>query len=148
MTTIDEIITQFDLLDDWDDRYRYVVELGRALESFPDELKTEQNRVHGCVSQVWLWTTLQDKDRTPPSLAIRGDSDAYIVRGLVAILLAYCLGKNAAELLQADPGELFERLGLGNHLTPQRSNGFRSMIARIRADAHAALVACDSGPVA
>lgn len=71
MTTIDEIITQFDLLDDWDDRYRYVVELGPALESFPDELKTEQNRVPGCVSQLWLWTTLQDKDRTPPSLAIR-----------------------------------------------------------------------------
>lgn len=85
--------------------------------------------------------------KTKIALRRRSRYDAYIVRGLVAILLAYCLGKNAAELLQADPGELFERLGLGNHLTPQRSNGFRSMIARIRADARAALVACDSGPV-
>jgi cysteine desulfuration protein SufE len=147
MTTIDDIIANFSLLDDWEDRYRYVIELGRALEPFPDELRTDQNKVHGCASQVWLLTTTQNRGQSTPSLAISGDSDAHIVRGLVAILLALCSGKSAAEVLQADPVALFERLGLREHLTPQRSNGFKSMVARIRADARAALAACDGAAV-
>lgn len=146
MTTIDDIIDNFSLLDDWEDRYRYVIELGRALESFPEELRTDQNKVHGCASQVWLWTTPQNCGDSTPALTILGDSDAHIVRGLVAILLAFCSGKSAADVLEADPVALFERLGLREHLTPQRSNGFKSMVARIRADARAALAACNSAP--
>jgi cysteine desulfuration protein SufE len=137
--TIDDIIESFALLDDWEDRYRYVIELGRALQPLPDDLRTETNKVHGCASQVWLATAVQRDVGAEPRLEILGDSDAHIVRGLVAILLALCSGKNAKEVLELDPTALFERLGLREHLTPQRSNGFKSMVARIRADARAAV---------
>ncbi|MBM3551491.1 MAG: SufE family protein [Alphaproteobacteria bacterium] len=135
MTTIDEIIENFSLLDDWEDRYRYVIELGKMLEPLPDALKNDQNKVPGCASQVWLATTISYANGGEPALMIRGDSDAHIVRGLVAILLALCSGKTGAEILKADPVALFERLGLGEHLTPQRSNGFKSMVGRIHAEA-------------
>ncbi|MFO1124220.1 MAG: SufE family protein [Methylocystis sp.] len=135
MTTIDEIIENFSLLDDWEDRYRYVIELGKMLEPLPDALKNDQNKVPGCASQVWLATTISHANGGEPALMIRGDSDAHIVRGLVAILLALCSGKTGADILKADPVALFERLGLGEHLTPQRSNGFKSMVGRIHAEA-------------
>ncbi|MGA8172641.1 MAG: SufE family protein [Methylocystis sp.] len=135
MTTIEEIIENFSLLDDWDDRYRYVIELGRELEPFPNSLKNAQTKVSGCASQVWLATTIARADGGEDALLIRGDSDAHIVRGLVAILLALCSGKTASEILKADPVALFERLGLREHLTPQRSNGFKSMVGRIHAEA-------------
>ncbi len=135
MTTIDEIIENFSLLDEWEDRYRYVIELGKMLESLPDALKTDQNKVSGCASQVWLSTTISHAIDGEPVLMIHGDSDAHIVRGLVAILLALCSGKTAQDILKADPVALFERLGLREHLTPQRSNGFKSMVGRIRAEA-------------
>ena len=135
MTTIDDIIENFSLLDDWEDRYRYVIELGKLLEPLPDALKNDQNKVSGCASQVWLATTISHEGGGEPTLMIRGDSDAHIVRGLVAILLALCSGKSGAEILKADPVALFERLGLREHLTPQRSNGFKSMVARIHAEA-------------
>lgn len=141
--TIDEIIENFSFLEDWEDRYRYVIELGRMLEPLPPELKTDDNKVHGCASQVWLATSMKYHDRGEPSLTIRGDSDAHIVRGLVAILLSLCSGKTASEILKADPAALFVQLGLQEHLTPQRSNGFRSMVARIQAEAKGALASAN-----
>ncbi len=138
MPTIDEIIDNFSLLDEWDDRYRYVIELGRALSPLDERDRTEANKVRGCASQVWLATTVRS-DRDGPVLTFEGDSDAHIVRGLIAILFALFSGKRTGEILSADANALFERLGLREHLTPQRSNGFRSMVQRIRADAEAAL---------
>lgn len=136
--TIDEIIDNFSLLDEWDDRYRYVIELGRGMSPLPEHHRTEANKVQGCASQVWLATTARF-DNGQAILDFFGDSDAHIVRGLVAILLAVVSGKEACQILAADPIALFERLGLREHLTPQRSNGFRSMVARIRSDAQQAL---------
>ena len=138
VATIDEIIDNFSLLDDWDDRYRYVIELGRSMSPFPEPDRIEANRVQGCTSQVWLATTTWFDDGHP-MLGFSGDSDAHIVRGLVAILLAVVSGRRASDIIAIDPIALFDRLGLREHLTPQRSNGFRSMVARIRADAQRAL---------
>ena len=137
--TIDEITENFEILDEWDDRYRYVIELGRMLTPFPEAARTEANKVQGCASQVWLSTTVLPDGQSGPALTFSGDSDAHIVRGLIAILLAMFSGKRAREILAADAIALFEQLGLREHLTPQRSNGFRSMVERIRADARAAL---------
>jgi len=138
ISAIDEIIDNFSLLDEWDDRYRYVIELGRGMSPLPEIHRTDANKVQGCASQVWL-ATLAQFDREQPVLHFCGDSDAHIVRGLVAILLSLVSGKEASEILATDPIALFDRLGLGEHLTPQRSNGFRSMVGRIRADAQQAL---------
>jgi cysteine desulfuration protein SufE len=143
--SIDEIVENFSLLDDWDDRYRYVIELGRTLDTLPDNARVEANKVQGCASQVWLISRLEPDGAAGPALTFLGDSDAHIVRGLVAILLALYSGQRAREILSADAMALFHQLGLGAHLTPQRSNGFRSMVERIRAHATAAL---DGGPVA
>jgi len=139
-TTIDEIVDNFSLLEEWDDRYRYVIELGRGLSALPERDRSEANKVQGCASQVWLATTVHPDGRGGPVLTFSGDSDAHIVRGLIAILFAIFSGKRAADILSNDAIALFERLGLREHLTPQRSNGFRSMVDRIRADARAALV--------
>jgi cysteine desulfuration protein SufE len=133
-----EIESDFALLDDWEDRYRYVIELGRALAPMPDVLKTDANKVRGCASQVWLATSVDRGDGGAQRLTFLGDSDAHIVRGLVAILLAIYQGKTAAEVASLDAEQVFARLGLKDHLTPQRSNGLASMVARIRADARAA----------
>ena len=132
------IIENFLLLDEWDDRYRYVIELGRGMSPLAETDRIEANKVQGCASQVWLATAIWFDDGHPV-LGFSGDSDAHIVRGLVAILLALVSGKRASEILGIDPIVLFDRLGLREHLTPQRSNGFRSMIARIHADARRAL---------
>ena len=139
LAAIDEIVDNFSLLDEWDDRYRYVIELGRSLGALPERERTEANRVQGCASQVWLATTVHSNERGGPVLTFSGDSDAHIVRGLIAILFAIFSGKRAADIISTDAIALFERLGLREHLTPQRSNGFRSMMERIRADARAAL---------
>ena len=139
MTTIDDITENFALLDEWDDRYRYVIELGRTLEPLPEGLRTETNKVQGCASQVWLATRVKPNSSGGPTLSFVGDSDAHIVRGLIAILFALYSGKPAPEIVGTDAGALFERLGLREHLTPQRSNGFRSMVERIKSDARAAL---------
>jgi cysteine desulfuration protein SufE len=140
-TTLDEIVENFALLDEWDDRYRYVIELGRGLSPLPERDRSDANKVQGCASQVWLATTVRPDGATGPVLAFAGDSDAHIVRGLIAILFAMYSDKPAREILSADAIALFERLGLREHLTPQRSNGFRSMVERIRSDACAALAA-------
>ena len=141
VTTLDEIVDNFSLLEDWDDRYRYVIELGRALSPLAERDRTEANKVQGCASQVWLATTVHPNGQGGPVLTFSGDSDAHIVRGLIAILFAMFSGKQARDILSTDAIAVFERLGLREHLTPQRSNGFRSMVERIRADAQAALAA-------
>ncbi len=140
-TPIDEIIENFALLEEWDDRYRYLIELGRALPPLPETARNDANKVQGCASQVWLATSIKPNGGTGPLLTFEGDSDAHIVRGLIAVLFALYSGKGAREILSADAIKLFERLGLREHLTPQRSNGFRSMVDRIRRDANAALSA-------
>ncbi|MCK9909202.1 SufE family protein [Microbacteriaceae bacterium K1510] len=139
MNGIDEIIENFALLDEWDDRYRYVIELGRALPPLAGEAHTDVNKVRGCASQVWLVTHVKPNGSGGPVLTFEGDSDAHIVRGLIAILFALYSGKNARQILDTDAATLFEQLGLKENLTPQRSNGLRSMVERIRADAGAAL---------
>lgn len=136
--SIDEIVENFSFLDDWDDRYRYLIELGRTLDPLPDEARTDANKVRGCASQVWV-ETLVDRTEREPVLRFRGDSDAHIVRGLVALVLALYSGKTASEIAATDAMELFRSLGLAEHLTPQRSNGVRSMVERIRRDARTAL---------
>jgi len=137
--TIDEIIENFTFLDDWDDRYRYVIELGRALAPLPEAERTDANKVQGCASQVWLGTHVQPDGAGGPVLTFIGDSDAHIVRGLIAILFAIYSGKTARDIVSTDAVAVFERLGLREHLTPQRSNGFRSMVKRIQDDARTAL---------
>jgi cysteine desulfuration protein SufE len=139
--TIDEIIENFSLLDEWDDRYRYVIELGRTLAPLPESQRTQTNKVQGCASQVWLATTIKPDGAAGPMLTFVGDSDAHIVRGLIAILFALYSGKPAREIVAIDAIGLFDRMGLREHLTPQRSNGLRSMVERIRADARACLAA-------
>ena len=143
MTGIDEIIDNFALLDEWDDRYRYVIELGRTLPPLADEAQNETNKVRGCTSQVWLVTHVKPSGAGGPVLTFEGDSDAHIVRGLVAILFAIYSGKTAREILDTDAIAIFDRLGLRENLTPQRSNGLRSMVERICADADAALATAD-----
>lgn len=133
--TIDEIRDNFALLDDWDDRYRYVIELGRTLEPMPEAEHSSANKVQGCASQVWLSRKLERNASGEPVLSYLGDSDAHIVRGLIAILLALVSGRTSKEILDAEPIAVFDELGFKEHLTPQRSNGLRSMIERIKADA-------------
>jgi cysteine desulfuration protein SufE len=137
--SIDEIIGNFELLDEWDDRYRYLIELGRGLPELPEDARSEANKVRGCASQVWLQTSVAPDGPAGPVLTFAGDSDAHIVKGLIAILFALYSGQPAREILARDAVALFNTLGLGEHLTPQRSNGFRSMVERIRRDAQAAL---------
>src|SRR5215470_14108349 len=137
--TIDEITENFALLDDWDDRYRYVIELGRTLKPLDEAARTEANRVLGCASQVWLLTDIDQDGTHAPVLRFTGDSDAHIVRGLIAILFAIYSGKPAQYILDFDALALFDRLGLREHLTPQRSNGLKSMVGRIRDEARKAL---------
>ena len=141
MRDIEEIIDNFAVLDDWDDRYRYLIELGRELPPLAEAAHSDGNKVQGCASQVWLDTQVRRDSGSGPVLTFAGDSDAHIVRGLIAILFAIFSGKPARDILAADALALFERMGLREHLTPQRSNGFRSMVDRIRADARSALTA-------
>src|SRR3954469_14474683 len=135
---IDEIRDNFALLDDWDDRYRYVIELGRTLVPMPEAEHSVDNKVQGCASQVWL---AKHVDRSPqePILNYLGDSDAHIVRGLIAILLTLYSGRTPREILANDAIALLDEFGFREHLTPQRSNGLRAMVERIRSDAREAL---------
>lgn len=135
--SIETIQDDFSFLDEWEDRYRYVIELGEALPAFPDSARDEAHKVRGCVSQVWLLSeTLPGEN---PVLRFQGDSDAHIVRGLVAIVLALFSGRRASEILATDAEAVLRSLGLDEHLTPQRANGLRSMVKRIRRDAEIAL---------
>jgi cysteine desulfuration protein SufE len=137
---IEELVDNFSFLDDWEDRYRYLIELGRALAPLDDAERTSQTKVRGCASQVWLISHAEG--RGPGAiLTFRGDSDAHIVRGLIAVLFALYSGKQAGDILGIDERAAFARLGLTDHLTPQRSNGLASMVARIKSDALAASAA-------
>ena len=133
--TLDQIRADFAFLDDWEDRYRYVIELGRTLEPLPEAAHNEANKVRGCASQVWLATKVEGNPGPAARLTFLGDSDAHIVRGLIAILLTVHSGQTAAEILATDAQAIFGTLGLNEHLTPQRSNGLASMMSRMRADA-------------
>src|SRR5437763_14764032 len=137
--TIDEIRDNFALLDDWDDRYRYVIELGRTLDPMPEAEHSAANKVQGCASQVWLSKRLERDNANQVFLKYRGDSDAHIVRGLMAILLTLYSGHNPRQILATDAIAVFDEFGFREHLTPQRSNGLRAMVERIRSDAREAL---------
>ncbi len=133
---IEDIAADFAALEDWEDRYRYLIDLGRKLEPLKDWERTAATKVRGCASQVWLVSEAEGKG--PNSvLRFRGDSDAHIVRGLIAILLALYSGETASRILAIDEKSALDGLGLREHLTPQRSNGFASMVARIKSDAGA-----------
>ena len=129
-----DIADNLDLLDDWEDRYRYIIELGQALPPLTEAERNAANLVHGCVSQVWLVTEPQDGQIT-----YRGESDAMIVRGLVAMLIALYSGRPAQEIADTDAIAVFDTLGLREHLSAQRSNGLVAMVNRIRTDARARL---------
>ena len=141
-TRLDEIVENFNYLDEWEDRYRYLIELGRGLEPLDDAAHNDGNKVRGCASQVWLVTRVSTDHSGSPVFHLKGDSDAHIVRGLVALLLALYSGQTASQILAIDARGLFESLGLSTHLTPQRSNGVRSMVERIKNDARTATVSC------
>ncbi|UDL94859.1 MULTISPECIES: SufE family protein [Lichenihabitans] len=138
MPSIDDIEQNFAFIDDWEERYRYVIELGRDLDPLPTDAHSEANRVKGCASQVWLETAV-GHEGDAPILTFRGDSDAHIVKGLIAITLALYSGRAARDILALDAAEVYARLGLTEHLTPQRSNGVRAMVDRIKRDAAQAL---------
>ncbi len=142
LTPLADIKSDFALLDDWEDRYRYVIELGRALPAFPEHLKTEAHKVRGCASQVWLVTgRVAAGGGGSDRMSMQGTSDAMIVQGLIAVLLAIYDGKTLNEIATTDAQAVFAELGLKEHLTPQRSNGLAAMVQRIRADAEAMLAA-------
>ena len=136
--TLDEIVANFELLDDWDDRYRYLIELGRELEPLDEAAHNDANKVRGCASQVWVETS-EEGAGTDRRLHLRGDSDAHIVKGLIRLVFAQYGDRRPAEIVDTDVQTLFERLGLSQHLTPQRSNGVRAMVERIKADARKAM---------
>jgi len=134
--TISELADEFALLPDWEERISYVIDLARALEPLPDEHRVDANRVRGCSSQVWLIS--ERRPENPENLYFRGDSDAHLVRGEVAMLLRIFSGRTPTEILSVDPRAVFERLGLKEALTAQRSNGLFSMMKRIQDEARAA----------
>jgi cysteine desulfuration protein SufE len=136
--SIDTIRDDFAFLDSWEDRYRYIIDLGNELPPYPEAARDRAHKVQGCVSQVWLLTARQgDRD---PVLTFEGDSDAHIVRGLVAIMIALFSGKHASAIAAIDAEAVLKEFGLDEHLTPQRSNGLRSMVERIKADAAQSLM--------
>ncbi len=137
-TSFDEVVADFEVLEDWEDRYRYVIELGRKLTPLSETDRTAANKVQGCVSQVWLATSVAPASPSP-RLRFIGDSDAHIVRGLIAILFALYSGKTADAILGTDANAALAQLHLKEHLTPQRSNGLLAMVERIRKDARTSI---------
>ncbi|WP_417486136.1 SufE family protein [Maricaulis sp.] len=127
---IDDLVDEFDLLDDWEQRYRYLIDMGKALPDMPEAERSEDNRVKGCVSQVWLVTETDGN-----ILTFRADSDAHIVRGLAALMVRLYSGRTGEEILSVDARDVLAKIGLAEHLSPQRSNGLASMIGRIRGEA-------------
>jgi len=130
--SIQDMIDDFSFLDDWEDRYMHVIEMGKALPPMAEKDKTPKSKVKGCVSQVWLKVDAQDG-----KLYFRGDSDAHIVKGLVAIAFIIFSGRSAKDIIDIDALAILEKLGLTEHLSPQRSNGLHAMIARIKQEAQA-----------
>ena len=136
---VDELVENFEALGDWEERYRYLIELGRALPPLPQAERTDANKVRGCMSQVWLSAAL--RPGAPARLELRGDSDAHIVKGLIALLFKLYAGRSPREIVELDVKSIFERLGLENHITLNRRNGFYAMVERIRALAETAAAA-------
>ena len=134
--TIADLVSDFELIDDWEDRYRHVIELGRALPVMDEALKTPATKVSGCASQVWIYTTPY-VGPNGKQLKLQGDSDALIVKGLIAVVFMMFAPLTTQQIISYDALGQFEKLGLKEHLTPQRSNGVASMIKRIKADAKA-----------
>jgi cysteine desulfuration protein SufE len=134
---IEDLISDFELLDDWEDRYRHLIELGRALPVMEPAFKTPATKVNGCASQVWIHSRVVENNGKK-KLSLEGDSDALIVKGLIAVVFKLFSTMSVSEIVNADAPAVFARLGLKDHLTPQRSNGLASMVARIKADAAAA----------
>ena len=132
--SFDQLIDDFELLDDWEERYKYVIELGRSLEPLEDEARSPANKVQGCASQVWLLSQT-DGCGNSAVLTFRGDSDALIVKGLIAILHILLSGRTPRDIIETDVQAALGKLGLHEALTPQRSNGLASMIARLKSDA-------------
>lgn len=135
-TTLEDVLETFEVLEDWEDRYRYLIELGRKLPPYPEKARTEAHKVRGCVSQVWLNPHFSDD--APPLFTFDGDSDAHIVRGLVALMMLLFSGKTCEEILSTDAKAILEQLGLSKHLSPMRTNGLYSMLGRIQDLAQAA----------
>jgi len=127
--TLDDVLDDFGFLDDWEERYAYIIDLGKQLSSFPEDERVEENYVHGCQSQVWV---IHHLDEDSGKLFLLIDSDALIVRGLAAIILVALNARTPRELLATDIDELFERLDLFRHISPTRGNGLRAMVAKIR----------------
>ncbi len=125
--TIDDVLETFEFLDDWEDKYKYIIDLGRHLPEFDEKYMTEENRVHGCTSRVWLVHQLVDGN-----VMFKGESDAHIVRGLVAVLLMVFSGKPPSEILNTEPRDTLDRMGLEKHLSPMRTNGLFSMVKKIK----------------
>jgi cysteine desulfuration protein SufE len=136
---VDELVENFELLGDWEERYRYLIDLGRKLPPMPEADHVDANKVRGCMSQVWL--THQVRPGPPLTLEFQGDSDAHIVKGLIALLLKLCSGRTPQQILDTDIGSIFTRLGLESHITMNRRNGFYSMVERIRQMATQAVAA-------
>jgi cysteine desulfuration protein SufE len=132
---IEQIIDDFSVLDDWDERYRYIIEIGRKMQPLPEAQKNELTRVRGCASQVWLISRLAKDEDGREIVVFEGESDAMIVRGLIAILLQLYSGKSSDEILSIDAKRVLGELGLDTHLSQQRSNGLFAMVERIRSDA-------------
>jgi len=134
--SFEDIVETFEFLDDWEDRYREVIEMGKKMDPLPDALKVPATKVDGCASQVWLHPTI-DGQGADARLSFEGESDAMIVRGLIAVLLALYNGQTAKQVLDIDALNELGRLGLNDHLSAQRSNGLRAMVERIRETAAA-----------
>jgi cysteine desulfuration protein SufE len=132
----EELIERFELLDQWEDRYRYLIDLGKKLEPMTAAEKTPETKVEGCISQVWMVS--ETEPGTPPIVYFRGDSDSHIVRGLVAVLLLLCSGRTPQQILDTDIEKIFSQLGLEQHISPNRRNGFFAMVGRIQEHARAA----------
>ena len=130
ITSVDELVENFEFLDDWEDRYRYIIDLGRKLPEFAEADKNEQNRIQGCTSQAWLIAEVSDDPK--PVLSFRADSDAHIVRGLLSVLLSIYSGRTAEEILAVDIKDVLRRLDFEAQISPNRANGFNSAIERIR----------------
>ncbi|CAM2008847.1 SufE family protein [Acanthopleuribacter pedis] len=128
--TTEELLENFDLFEDWEERYRYLIDLGRKLPAFPESAKNDTNKVDGCISQVWM--TADVSEETPPRIILTADSDAHIVKGLIAVLLVVYSHKTAAEVRAVDINAVFEQLELGSHISVNRRNGFYAMVERIK----------------
>ncbi|MAV98536.1 MAG: cysteine desulfuration protein SufE [Rhodobiaceae bacterium] len=143
MPNLEEILDNMEFLENWEDKYKYIIELGQSINNFDDALKNNSTKVNGCLSQVWLYSKINQNKNGEKVLNFVGDSDAFIVKGLIAILIAIYSEKKPSEILDIKHEDIFTKFGLQNHLSPQRSNGLFSMIQRIKDDAHASIISGD-----